>query len=211
MAYRQIAKGVQLKIDHDNYITWLNKSTGDRQAAYAAITPKAKVIATRTPGFIIPFGVSVSSKVYLPREVLSQEQASGGNSTIASALVGALKAAGTSVASTDRIFYTFPYGTTGSPAVDAGFQLAVKKDFKFASVSLKIVTAKAEKLTPSRITQRQYKRNVSGTVTAHFGQVPASGDTYATAVSEITAALKATSVVSTNTNGYSIRFKPEGS
>ncbi|MEH2138688.1 hypothetical protein [Nostoc sp.] len=41
MAYKDISRGVRLAADHAKYITWLQKDTEGRQAAYAAITTPA--------------------------------------------------------------------------------------------------------------------------------------------------------------------------
>lgn len=206
MAYRAISKAVALANAHTAYLAWLAKNPGERSAAYQAITNKktGKDKISRTAGFIIPFGVNVASRVYLPREVLATSQSTATNSALAGAVASALNTTG----ATQRAFpgTASPYGTGGS----ASYELSVKKDFKFARVSVKQITTVATQKSNSRITNNLYQKNVTSTVTAPFGQI-VGGETEAAAVEAITASESIATILASQTQKASIRFIAEGS
>lgn len=193
MAYRDISRGVSLAKDHANYLAWLDKDTSARQTAYAALGGAKKITTAHEAGYIIPFGSSSVTLVYLPARIISVAQ----TATVSTAVSKILQ----------------PYITTGteftalSTAVKDDLLSGAKK-FKFAKLSVKqLVAAAAEKL-PSRITGRLYYRNHTNTCTASFGKTIAA-DTYDATVAAIKANADFVSLT-TGTNAKNhYRFIPE--
>ncbi len=155
MAYTDIARGVRLAADHAKYMTWLNKDTEARQAAYAAITtPANKVKTTRVPGFVIPF-TSSGSLVYLPARLIGATQ-SGRGSALANTIRDLLG---------EFNFTTAEVGALTTPNVLEGI-----RNFKPAKMTIiqRVTTATTKE--SSRITGRKYYRHENDSVTGVFGK-----------------------------------------
>ncbi len=197
MAYRDISRGVRLAKDHARYITWLEKDTEARQAAYAAITtPGNKVKTDRTPGYIVPFDQNGTGLVYLPAKLIAATQ-NGRGATLAKVMKALVDP------------YTFSNtqveGLTTPDVLDG-----VKK-FKFAKFTIiqRIQTATTKEA--SRITGRQYYRHENDSVTTHFGK-KVTADTYDSVVTAIKSqsAFNALFIGSENALASKYRFVPEG-
>ncbi|MEH2193408.1 MAG: hypothetical protein V7K98_12325 [Nostoc sp.] len=197
MAYKDISRGVSLAKDHANYIVWLNKNTGERQASYAAITTPANRVKTeRVPGYIIPFDQNGSGLVYLPTRLISATQA-GRGSALATTIKG--------------IVDEFTFSTTEVAALTTPDVLDSVKKFKFAKLTVIQRVQTSTTKEASRITGRQYYRHENDSVTAHFGKKIAA-DTYDSVVTAIKAksAFNALFTGSENALASKYRFVPEG-
>ncbi|WP_017317112.1 hypothetical protein [Mastigocladopsis repens] len=197
MAYRDISRGVRLAADYAKYTAWLNKSTEERQAAYAAITTAAnKVKTARTPGYIVPFDASGTSLIYVPARLISATQ-SGRGAALATTLKG--------------IVDEFTFSTQEVAALATPNVLENAKSFKFAKVSIiqRVVTATTKE--SSRITGRKYYRHENDSVTASFGKKVAA-DTYDSVVQAIKEkpAFIGLFTGSENAAASRYRFVPEG-
>lgn len=196
MAYRDISRGPRLAADYAKYAAWLDKNTGERQAAYAAITtPANKVKTERVLGAIIPFSTSGTSLVYLPARLIADNQ-TGRGAGLANTLRGVL--AGYSFTQADLTALTTPNIVEGTK-------------FKPAKVTVtqRVVTATSKEA--SRITGRLYYRHENDSVTGSFGKKVATDtfDTVTTAIRE-TPAFAALFTGSENALASKYRFVPEG-
>ncbi|MEH1829535.1 MAG: hypothetical protein V7L22_30065 [Nostoc sp.] len=197
MAYKDISRGVRLAADHAKYITWLQKDTEARQAAYAAITTPANRVKTgRVPGYIVPFDQNGTGLVYLPARLIAATQ-SGRGSALATTIKG--------------IVDEFTFSSTEVAALTTPDVLDSVKKFKFAKLTViqRVATATAKE--SSRITGRQYYRHENDSVTTHFGK-KVSTDTYDSVVTAIKAksAFNGLFTGSENALASKYRFVPEG-
>ncbi|MHC5717464.1 MAG: hypothetical protein ACYTX0_36460 [Nostoc sp.] len=199
MAYKNIAKGVSLAADHAKYITWLNLTTGERQAALTAsgYTPSKKAKIAREVGAIIPFNSGSSTAVFYNARIISAEQSGVGGAT-GNTLRGLLAN------------YVMNETEIGALAAGAIVLSGIKK-YKFASLTLKALVAAATAKSASRITGRQYQKNDYDSVTGHFGKAaPTPGSsTYSSVVALIRAEPEFTSFIGIAGNKF--RFVPEES
>jgi hypothetical protein len=69
MAYTDISRGVRLAQDYAKYKAWLEQTTEQRQASYAAIVTAANRVKTaRASGYIIPFDSTGTGLIYIVEE-----------------------------------------------------------------------------------------------------------------------------------------------
>lgn len=197
MAYSDISRGVRLAQDHAKYMEWLQKTTEQRQTAYAAVTTAAnRAKAERVSGYIIPFDASGASLVYLPARLLSATQ-TGRGGALASTLKGIVD---------DYTFSSQEVAALTDPNI-----LESAKKFKFAKVTvIQRVTTSTTKES-SRITGRKYFRHENDSVTANFGK-KLSADTYDSVVQAIKEkpAFVGLFTGSENASASRYRFVPEG-
>lgn len=187
MKYSQISKGISLAADHAKYITWLTTDTAARQSSYKLIAKSTRDKHVNIAGWLIPFGINVAAKYALVHYVISENQTGASNPALATAVYNAL--VGRSEPS-----IIDPTGWT--------FDTKSGKKFKFAKLSVTQVTNKATTKSTSRITGRQYYKNVTSSVTAEFGQI-ITGESYQAATEAI--------VNNFTLPNLRIRFKQEGS
>ncbi|MEH2210821.1 hypothetical protein [Nostoc sp.] len=197
MAYKDISRGVRLAADHAKYLTWLQKDTEARQAAFATVfNPADKVKTERTPGYLVPFDQNGTALVFLPAKLISATQ-SGRGSALATSMKGIVDA------------YTF--SNTEVNALTTPDVLNNVKKFKFAKFTVIQRVQTATTKSPSRITGRQYYRHENDSVTTSFGKKVAA-DTYDDVVTAIKVkpAFTALFTGSENALASKYRFVPEG-
>lgn len=197
MSYKDISRGVRLAADHAKYITWLEKDTEARQAAYALVNVAANKVKTdREAGVIIPFDTSGINLVYLPAKLIAGTQ-TGRGSELANVMRGLLS---------DYTFTNVEVEALTTPNIIEGAHR-----FKFAKLTViqRITTATTK--SGSRITGRQYYKHENDSVTAHFGKKLAA-DTYDTVITAIKAkaAWNTLFIGSANAVASRYRFVPEG-
>lgn len=195
MAYKDISRGVRLKADHDKYLTWLEKDTAGRQAAYAAVTTAANKVKTdRVLGYIVPFSGSNTILSYVPARLISATQAGRG-----AELAKALKTM------VDPLIFT----EAEVKALTNPNVLSTVKKFKTAKVTLiqRVQTVTDKKA--SRITGRMYYRHENDSVTSCFGRKVVA-DTYNTAVAAIKASTGFLAFTADTNPRNKYRFVPEG-
>jgi hypothetical protein len=197
MAYTDISRGVRLAQDYAKYKAWLEQTTEQRQASYAAIVTAANRVKTaRASGYIIPFDSTGTGLIYIPTRLIADSQ-TGRGATLANTLRG--------------IVEEFTFDLTKIGALTSPNLLDSVKDFKPAKLTViqRVQTATAKE--SSRITGRKYYRHENDSVTANFGKKVAA-DTYesvTTAIKEKTA-FKALFTGSENATASKFRFVPEG-
>ncbi|MEH2031254.1 MAG: hypothetical protein V7K67_16590 [Nostoc sp.] len=195
MPYRNIAKGLNLAADHANYLAWLEQDTAQRQAAYAALNSPKRSTSIREMGYIMPFGASTASPVYIPHKIMSADQSKASNSSLASAVVGALS---------NRITTAAAFHALTTPV-----NIGTVKKFQFARFQVRQVVTVATGLSASRITKRLYKRNHINSVTASFGQRP-TGETYGAATALILIGTLLLPILESTTERCTYSFTPQG-
>lgn len=197
MAFKDISRGVRLAADHAKYITWLEKDTEARQAAYAAVTVAANKVKTdRVSGVIIPFNTSGINLVYLPAKLIAASQA-GRGAQLAQTVEAILR---------DYCFTDTQVEALTTPNIIEGTH-----KFKFAKLTViqRVVTATSK--SSSRITGRSYYKHENDSVTGHFGKKIAS-NTYDTVVTAIKANTAFTGLFTGNASALASRYRfvPEG-
>ena len=196
MAYRDIARGPKLAADYEKYQAWLKKNTGERQAAYAAVTtPANKVKTERVLGAIIPFSSTGTNLVYLPARLIADNQTGRGG-----ALANTLR----------RVLAEYTFTQADLTALTTPNIIEGTK-FKPAKVTViqRVTTATTKEA--SRITGRLYYRHESDSVTGSFGKkVPT--DTYDTVITAIKENADFAALFTGNANALAskYRFVPEG-
>lgn len=195
MAYRDISRGVRLKADHDKYITWLEKDTAGRQAAYATVTVAGNKVKTdRIGGYIVPFDANGSALVYIPTRLISPTQTGRGAelAKVVQAMVN-----------------PFTFTQAEIKALATPNVLDLVKQFKPAKVTLiqRVQTVTEKKA--SRITGRLYYRHENDSVTASFGKKAAT-DTYDTAMAAIKVSTGFVAFTGATNPFNKYRFVPEG-
>jgi hypothetical protein len=195
MAYREISKGISLAADHAKYLIWLEQDTAQRQAAYAALSSPKRSTSIRESGYIMPFGVSTASPIYIPHKIMSADQSKASNSSLASAVVGALS---------NRITTAAAFHALTNPV-----SIGTAKKFQFARFQVRQVVAVAATKSNSRITGRLYQRNHINSVTANFGQRP-TGETYGAATALILIGTLLLPILESTTQKCTYSFTPQG-
>jgi hypothetical protein len=192
MAYKDISRGPSLAADYANYKIWLEKSTEQRQAAYASVTTEGnKVKTTRVPGFIIPFDATGGSLVYVPTRLISATQ-SGRGAALATTLKG--------------IVDEFTFTAAEVAALTTPNLLSNVKQFKFAKLTVIQRIATSDTKKSSRITGRKYYRHENDSVTASFGK-KVSADTYDSVVEDIKAKTAFTGLFTGSENALASRYR----
>ncbi|MEA5619515.1 hypothetical protein VB711_16950 [Cronbergia sp. UHCC 0137] len=192
MSYRDINKAAQLKKDYDNLKEWQEKSTEQKQTAFEGVnTPANTVKINRIDGYIAPFGVTGTSLVYVPIQVISATNAGRG---------GGLATSIRTVLNDD---YTYE-ALTGTPIIVAG-----AKNFKPAKVTVKVRVSTASTKSRSRITGRLYYKHEHDSVSSPFGKKIVGND-YVTVRNAIDVALKALNLPNQTFASFTtIKFTPE--
>lgn len=197
MAYKDISRGVRLAQDYAKYKIWLEKSTEERQTAYAAITtPANRVKTAHAPGYIIPFDSTGTNLVYIPARIIGPTQ-SGRGMTLANTIRDIVGD------------YTFTLAEIA--ALTTPNLLDTVKRFKFAKLTVIQRVQTATQKEASRITGRKYYRHENDSITTHFGKKLAA-DTYDSVVQAIKEKPAFTALFqgSENASASKFRFVPEG-
>ncbi|MCC5641132.1 hypothetical protein LC593_35990 [Nostoc sp. CHAB 5844] len=169
MGYSDISRGPSLAADYAKYQTWLQKSTEERQTAFAAITnPANRVKTAKTAGYIVPFDSS-GNLVYVPARLIAATQAGRG-----AALAQTVK----------TIVDAYTFSTTEVAALTTPNVLENVKQFKFAKLTVVQRVTTSTTKEASRITGRKYYRHENDSVTANFGK-KVLADTYDSVVQAI--------------------------
>ncbi|MBN3957507.1 hypothetical protein [Nostoc sp. NMS8] len=196
MAYKDISRGVRLAADHAKYITWLEKDTAARQAAYATVTTAANKVKTdRVLGAIIPFSSSGTNLVYLPARLIADTQGGRGN-ILATTLRGVLA---------EFTFTQANLNALTTPNIIEGTKFKPAK----LTVIQRVTTATTKEA--SRITGRLYYRHENDSVTGSFGKKVAA-DTYDSVITAIKDKTAFTGLFTGSANALAskYRFVPEG-
>jgi hypothetical protein len=190
MAYSDISRGVRLAADHAKYLTWLNKDTAARQAAYAAVTtPANKVKTERVAGFLVPFTAS-GALVYLPARLIADNQ-TGRGGTLANTIRSILAP------------YTFTVTEVNAIAAANVLEGVKLKPAKLTIIQ-RVTTSTTKEA--SRITGRTYFRHENDSVTGVFGK-KLIADTFDATVAAIKAKPEFTGLFTGSANASASRFR----
>lgn len=184
--------------------TWERKTQKDKKALYAATlanTGNKKSDRGRVIGYIMPFGIDVSKKVYAKVWLLAPTSADPGNQ-----LTPSEEAATGPITDLTSIIYTGTkkFATKDEPTGAGNYIYDYRKMMrKLASVSITQKEGAIKTLT-SRITQMEYSYRKTNSVSCAFGQVVATNTEMFIANKEIEGLLEVANPE------YLVQFKPQG-